>query len=288
MLNMKSNYNGIIVINKPKSLTSRDVVNKVSKILQTKKIGHTGTLDPIATGILILTLGSYTKLSNLITGAYKTYTVEAKLGYETDTLDITGKITKTSDIHPESKDIIDVINSFIGEYEQVVPAYSAVKINGKKLYQYARSNEQIELPKRTVTIKSITNIVVQDNYIKFTCIVSKGTYIRSLIRDIGNKLGTYATMTSLNRDSQSNFTMDDTVTLKQIQNNDFTLYKVKDIFKNIHIINCDDELYKQIYNGVVQHLNISDNYILYTYIQKEIALYKKDNDAYRMYVKLDK
>ena len=285
---MKNNYNGIIAINKPAGLTSRDVVNKVSKILQTKKIGHTGTLDPIATGVLILTIGTYTKLSNLITDTFKTYTVEAELGYETDTLDSTGNITKTSKKIPSKEEIYSVITSFIRDYEQEVPAYSAVKINGKKLYEYARNNEQIELPKRKVTIKSITDIIVANNYIKFTCIVSKGTYIRSLIRDIGNKLGTYATMISLNRDSQSNFTMNDTITLEDIKNNNFKLYSVKDILKDLYIINCNDELYKEISNGVIQTLNITNTHVLYMHNQKEIALYKKDNNIYRMYVKFDK
>ena len=130
---MQNKYNGIIVINKPCGITSRDVVNKVSHILQTKKIGHTGTLDPIATGVLILTLGSYTKLSDAITSTYKTYTVTGELGYETDTLDNTGTIIKTSNIKPTKETIYKTVNSFIGEYDQVVPLYSAVKIHGKKL-----------------------------------------------------------------------------------------------------------------------------------------------------------
>lgn len=285
---MKNVYNGIIVVNKPKGLTSRDVVNKVSKVLNNKKIGHTGTLDPIATGVLILMVGSYTKLSDAITSTFKTYTVEADLGYETDTLDNTGTITKESNIIVDKDTILNTINSFICEYDQEVPKYSAVKIDGKKLYEYARKNRDIELPKRKVIIKSISNIQIDKNRINFTCEVSKGTYIRSLIRDIGLKLNTYATMTSLNRDRQSGFGMKDANTLEEIEQNVFKVYTIKDVFKDIYTINCDDKKYKEITNGVIQKENINSDYILYTYREKDIALYKKDDKDYRMYVKLEK
>ena len=285
---MKNTFNGIIVVNKPKGLTSRDVVNKVSKALNNKKIGHTGTLDPIATGVLILMVGSYTKLSDAITSTFKTYTVEADLGYETDTLDNTGTITKESNITVEKDTILNTINSFICEYDQEVPKYSAVKIDGKKLYEYARKNRDIELPKRKVIIKSISNIQIDKNRINFTCEVSKGTYIRSLIRDIGLKLNTYATMTSLNRDRQSGFGMKDANTLEEIEQNVFKVYTIKDVFKDIYTVDCDDKKYKEITNGVIQKVDTNSNYILYIYKGKDVAIYKEDANAYRMYVKLDK
>lgn len=285
---MKSTYNGIIVVNKPTNLTSRDVVNHVSKILNIKKIGHTGTLDPIATGVLILTLGVYTKLSETITSTFKIYTVEAKLGYETDTLDNTGIITKTSTIKPNNETILKVINSFIGEYNQEVPAYSAVKIDGKKLYEYARENKIIELPKRKVIIKSISNIIINDNNIKFTCEVSKGTYIRSLIRDIGLKLNTFATMTKLNRDFQSGFSINNANTLEEIEQKKFKLYTIHDIFKDIYIVNCNEQKYKKVYNGVIQKENTNCDYVLYKYNKEDIALYKKTQNNYKMYIKLVK
>lgn len=285
---MKRQYDGIIVINKPIGLTSRDVVNRVSKILQIKKIGHTGTLDPIATGILILTMGSYTKLSNAITDTFKIYTVKADLGYETDTLDSTGNKVKESNIEANIETIIQTINSFIGEYDQEVPAYSAVKINGKKLYEYAREDKPIVLPKRRVIIKTIRDINVNKNEIKFTCEVSKGTYIRSLIRDIGLKLKTYATMTYLNRDYQSGFDINDANTIEDIEQDDFKIYTIRDIFKDIYIVNCDKEKFKEINNGIIQKENIINEYVLYTYNGQDIALYKKDQNVYRMYVKLAK
>lgn len=169
--------NGILIVNKPKNYTSRDVVNKVGKILKTKKIGHTGTLDPIATGVLVLTIGKATKLTDVITANDKEYIAKAKFGIETDTLDNTGNILNDIKINFSKEEIETVLKSFIGSYNQQVPIYSAVKINGKKLYEYARNNETIELPKRKVEIKQIKLLdFEQDNgkiYIKFSCLVSK-------------------------------------------------------------------------------------------------------------------
>ena len=178
--------NGIIIIDKEKNITSRDVVNKVSKILGTKKIGHTGTLDPLATGVLVLCVGRATKLVDLITGYDKEYIAEVCLGTLTDTLDVTGNVLKEKVTKISKKEIENVLNSFMPGYEQEVPIYSAVKINGKKLYEYARNNEDVILPKRYIkinSIKLISDIVYENDktYFSFITNVSKGTYIRSLI-----------------------------------------------------------------------------------------------------------
>ena len=147
--------NGIIIVNKEKDYTSRDVVNIISKTLGTKKVGHTGTLDPLATGVLVVTIGKCTKLTDYLTSTYKEYIADFELGYLTDTLDNTGVILKTSNIKPSKEEIIKTINNFKKEYNQQVPIYSAVKINGKKLYDYARNNIEVELPSRLVDIKEI-------------------------------------------------------------------------------------------------------------------------------------
>lgn len=146
--------NGILLINKEKDYTSRDVVNIVSKCLNTKKVGHTGTLDPIATGVLVICVGKATKLVDYLTSTYKEYEAEIILGISTDTYDITGNILKEENVKIEKKEIEKVLNNMIGTYLQEVPIYSAVKIDGKKLYEYARENKEIELPKREVDIKS--------------------------------------------------------------------------------------------------------------------------------------
>ena len=178
----------------------------------------------------------------------KEYIASFRLGLLTDTLDITGNILKEENIKLNKENLIKVLNSFIGTYNQEVPIYSAVKIKGKKLYEYARSNENIDLPKRNVTIYSIELINIKDNIITIKTKVSKGTYIRSLIRDIGEKLGTYATMITLNRTILGNFKIENSYTIEDIKNGDFKLLSLEDLL-DIKIENVNkDELFK-IKNG---------------------------------------
>ena len=147
--------NGILVVNKPDNYTSRDVVNIIGGILKTKKIGHTGTLDPIATGVLVVCIGNTTKLCELLTSEYKEYIATIKLGIKTDTLDTTGTIIETKDYNVSKNQIKEVLNTFLGTSIQTTPIYSAVKVNGKKLYEYAREGIQVELPKREINITNI-------------------------------------------------------------------------------------------------------------------------------------
>ena len=266
--------NGIIVVNKKSGYTSRDVVNIISKTLGTKKVGHTGTLDPIAEGVLIVCIGKCTKLCDYFTSNMKEYIAEFKLGYETDTLDDTGNITKQSNKIVNNEEIIKVINSFKGEYNQEVPKYSAVKINGKKLYEYARNNIEVPLPTRLVNIKEIEILNINNN-IKIRCIVSKGTYIRSLIRDIGNKLGTYATMTRLIRTKQGEFDIKNSYTIEDINNNNYKLYTIAEIFNNYPKINMNAELYKKISNGVIIDNSFNSKYVLFYHNNELISLYKE-------------
>ena len=265
--------NGILVVNKEKDYTSRDVVNIVSKILNTKKVGHTGTLDPIACGVLVLTIGKCTKLCDYLTSSYKEYIAEFELGYETDTLDNTGSVLKTSDKKVSEEDIINTINSFLGEYNQEVPKYSAVKINGKKLYEYARNEEEVSLPSRLVDIKNIEVLKV-GKVIKIKCMVSKGTYIRSLIRDIGLKLGTYATMTSLERTKQGKFSINESYKLEDIKDGKFKLINIEDVFKGYPKINLDEISYKKVSNGCMLDNNYDSDYVLFYYKDNLISIYK--------------
>ena len=265
--------NGILVVNKEKDYTSRDVVNIVSKILNTKKVGHTGTLDPIACGVLVLTIGKCTKLCDYLTSSYKEYIAEFELGYETDTLDNTGSVLKTSDKKVSEEDIISTINSFLGEYNQEVPKYSAVKINGKKLYEYARNEEEVSLPSRLVDIKNIEVLKV-GKVIKIKCMVSKGTYIRSLIRDIGLKLGTHATMTSLERTKQGIFSINESYKLEDIKDGKFKLINIEDVFKGYPKINLDEISYKKVSNGCMLDNNYDSDYVLFYYKDNLISIYK--------------
>lgn len=264
--------NGILVVNKPTDMTSRDVVNHLNFVFHTKKIGHTGTLDPLATGVLVITIGNYTKLVNTLTSLDKEYIAEIKLGVKTDTGDITGNVLEEDyNYNLTADDILKVFSEFPDFYEQTVPKYSAIKINGKKLYEYARNNIDIELPKREVDIKEIEVLEINNNIIKFRCLVSKGTYIRSLIRDIGESLNTGAIMLNLRRTKQGVFDIKDSYTLEDIKNNKYKLLTIEDIF-DLDIIECDDTLYKQISSGVKQEYK--KEYTLYKYNGNNMALYK--------------
>ena len=167
-----SNYSGVIIVNKPVDVTSFDVVNSISKTLGIKRVGHTGTLDPLATGVLVVTIGKATKIGELLTTTYKEYQAGVLLGVDTDTLDITGKIKNTK-IVPENLPIESTLNSYKKTYLQEVPIYSAVKVNGKKLYDYARQNKEVTLPKKEVTIKEIKLLETDRNTFTFKTTVSK-------------------------------------------------------------------------------------------------------------------
>lgn len=274
--------NGILIVNKSEGFTSRDVVNKLSKIFNTKKIGHTGTLDPIAKGVLVVVIGKYTKLCEDLTQTYKEYIATFKLGILTDTLDITGKILDEKDVTVTEEEIRNVIASYKCVYDQEVPIYSSVKINGRKLYEYARNGENVVLPKRKVDIKNIEVIDINKDIVKIKCLVSKGTYIRSLIRDIGSSLNTFATMTDLIRIKQGIFDIRDSYTLEDIENGNYKLIDLEDV---MDICVIDDNTYlKDVTNGVKLKLNIKNEYILFKHEGNNIALYKKDNDYFRMYI----
>ena len=239
--------NGVLVVNKEKDYTSRDIVNIISKTLKTKKVGHTGTLDPLATGVLVVTVGEATKISELLTSSFKEYIADIELGIETDTLDITGNILKEETVFKTKEEIENILSSMIGSYDQEVPIYSAVKINGKKLYEYAREKEEVELPKRKVEIKEIELLDYRQKedkvFFKMRCLVSKGTYIRSLIRDIAMKLNTIGVMTDLIRTKQGKFNIEDAYTLEQIKQGKFHLIKIEDAL-DIDIVEVDDYLNK--------------------------------------------
>lgn len=277
--------NGILIIDKEKDITSRDVVNNVVKKFYTKKVGHTGTLDPIATGVLVICVGSATKLVDELTCSDKEYIASVELGTSTDTLDNTGKIINEEICIKTKEEIIDSLNSFKGKYLQEVPKYSAVKINGKKLYEYARENIDVELPKREVEIKEIelfsdVEYVNDKTIFKFKCCVSKGTYIRSLIRDIANSLNTIGIMTDLTRIRQGKFKIEDSIKINEIDKS--KLINIIDVldYKKVEIT---DDIKKQVLNGgIIDNIYNCDS-ILFTNNHEAIALYKKyDSDSCKL------
>lgn len=274
----------LLVVNKEKNLTSRDVVNNLTKIFNTKKIGHTGTLDPIATGVLVCLFGKYTKLVDLLTSLDKEYIAEIKLGIKTDTGDITGSIIENKKYNITKEEIIKVFEKFPQKYEQTVPKYSAVKINGKKLYEYARNNIEIELPKREVSIFSLELIDYEKDIIKFKTHVSKGTYIRSLIEDICEKLGTIGTMNNLIRTKQGGFDIKDSFILDDIKNGNFKFQNIHEFLK-YPSIEINDELIKIIKNGgrIKNIYNVQDK-VIFTYQGEDIAIYETNNETLKPYI----
>lgn len=271
---------GILLIDKPSGLTSRDVVNKVGRCLGTKKIGHTGTLDPLATGVMVLCVGKYTKLVEMLTSYNKTYEACIVLGIKTDTLDITGNVLEERNVNISSQEILSTLKKFEGTYNQEVPIYSAVKINGKKLYEYARENKTINLPKRLVNIFKIELIsdVKQENgktIFSIRCNVSKGTYIRSLINDIALSLNTIGTMKELRRIEQGNFKIDNCYQISDIENNNFKFVDLDIIFKDYFIVDIDEKKYEDIKNGKILENIYNENIIVFRYKGKYISIYKK-------------
>jgi len=272
--------NGLLVVNKQKGYTSRDVVNIVGKTLGTKKVGHTGTLDPIAEGVLVCVIGKYTKLCDVLVSEEKEYIATMQFGILTDTLDNTGKVLERCEKQITINDVKKAFENFKGEYKQTVPIYSAVKLDGKKLYEYARDNIEIELPTRKVNIKELEIIDFKDNILTFKTLVSKGTFIRSLVRDIGEYLETYGTMTQLTRTKQGNFLIENSYTIDEIKKGNYRLVDLKDIFKDYPLIEVDSNMYEKIIHGQEFANDFNKDFILYSYNNEIVAVYqisKKDN-----------
>lgn len=281
--------NGILLVNKKENWTSRDVVNKVGKILGTKKVGHTGTLDPLATGVLVLCIGSATKLNEILTSTYKEYEAEITLGFLTDTLDITGNELKEEKVKVNKEQILEALNKMTGKYVQEVPIYSAVKVNGRKLYEYARAGESVELPKRDVDIKElelIGNIKYTDNKTIFNirCLVSKGTYIRALVNDIANSLNTIGVMSKLTRTKQGKFKLENCYKIEDIESGNYKLISIAEALNNFPKVVVDGYLENLIKNGAVINDEWKQEHILF--IDKNnclLALYKSyDKDKTKL------
>ena len=271
--------NGLIIVNKEKKLTSRDVVNEICHIFNTKKVGHTGTLDPLATGVLVIAVGKALKIVDHITSLDKEYIAKVKLGIKTDTLDITGTVLEKQEVNITNEDVDKVLSSFPHDYDMEVPLYSAVKVNGKKLYEYARNNIPVELPHHKVTIYSLERITpIEDNSFYIKCHVSKGTYIRSLINDICKNLGTIGVMEELNRTKQGKFSIENSYTLEDIKNNNYKLISMEEALDLPKVEITSNELLKKVING--NKLNNIYNYpeFIFIYNNELLAIYKEEND----------
>lgn len=268
-------YNGIINVYKEKGYTSHDVVAKLRGICRQKKIGHTGTLDPEAEGVLPVCLGKATKLCDLLTDKDKIYEACLLLGVETDTQDMTGTTTATYPVDVTEQQVIDAILSFVGEYQQIPPMYSALKVNGKKLYEYAREGIEIERKPRPVTIYHISIEKIELPRVWFQVECSKGTYIRTLCYDIGKRLGTGGAMETLVRKKASVFTIENSLKLQQIQELkeedklESILYPLDSMFSHMEKAVVSKEYNKILYNGN----GLLPQCLLAKPVEKELRIY---------------
>ena len=272
---------GIIVVNKPKGYTSRDIVNMVGRFLNTQKVGHCGTLDPIATGVLVIGVRDGLKILEFMNNDTKEYVAKARFGLKTDTLDVTGKvISETNDFKVDEDKLKEVVKSFKKKYLQEVPLYSSVKVNGERLYKYAREGKEVELPKREVEILDIDILSIDENSFTFKCNVTKGTYIRSLIRDIGEELGIDCTMEELERTRQGVFSINEAYTLSDIENNRFDFIPLSKVLEEYFSTIVDSELEFKIKNGALLPNIYGEDMVVFKNIKNEVIgiyeVYPKD------------
>lgn len=280
---------GILVVNKPAGYTSHDIVSKIRKQLNIKKVGHTGTLDPLATGVLPILLGNGTKLSQYLMNHDKEYIATIKLGEKTESGDLEGKVIEQKEVPSFSREqIIQALDSFKGKQNQIPPMYSAIKVNGKKLYEYARHGEMVVVEPREIEIYNIELIDYQPKEIKFKVACSKGTYIRSLCEDIAEKLGTVGTMSALQRTQVGEFKIENTISIEDIGNEQIVKQRLitpEKLFLDKEIIQLTKKELIHFLNGVKLSKSCEDGLYRIYVEQKFIGIGEvKGNTLKREYV----
>ena len=266
---------GSLLINKEIGLTSRQEVNNISRRLGEKKVGHIGTLDPFADGLLIVLLGSSTKISPFLETMDKTYLATLKLGEKTNTGDLTGEVVETKEIPELSKDKISaVLHSFLGKSSQIPPLFSALKVNGQEMYKYARKGIKIERKPREIEVFKIDLVSFEKNKITFLAKVSKGTYIRTLGEDIAEKLETVGHLTKLTRTEIGPYSLKDAKKSSEVSEEDLLL--IERMLSHIKTFEVDEDLAKKALNGMHFRLPIDDENILLKDKDGIIAYYKRE------------
>ena len=268
---------GILLINKPAGMTSHDVVNKIRRQFHIKKVGHCGTLDPDATGVLVLCIGKATKALQFLTSEDKEYIATLSLGTSTDTYDASGIVLETKTFHGV-ENVNEVLQSFVGKQMQEPPLYSAIKVKGKKLYEYARNHEQVEIPKREIEIKNITLLSQDHSLIQFQVTCSKGTYIRSLCVDIAKSLGYPGHMKELMRTRSGIFDIKDCYSLKDIEKGNYQLLTLEEAFQSFEKYVVDDE--NIVYHGKRIQSDIDHQVVVVNKDGKVLAVYGPDGHGY--------
>lgn len=272
----------VLYIDKPKGITSFKLCEKLRPVLGTKKIGHTGTLDPNATGVMIVLYDNSTKANQFIVSDTKEYIGKCKLGIETDTLDIDGNIIRSERLKmPSKEEILDVFNSFIGSYNQTPPMTSAIKVNGKKLYEYQRNNEEVEVKPRKVDILSLELLAMDEECFEFKCKVSSGTYIRSLLKDILDKLGVFGTLSELTRTRINDIKLEECDKLEEVLKGNFHIHNLYDVLSKRYKV-YETNKPEDIKNGKPLNIEFNDNELLVIDNEKNcLAIYRKENNIFR-------
>ena len=282
---------GFIIVNKPKDMTSHAVCNKIRSIMHTKKVGHSGTLDPLATGVLVVAVGKATKLINYLENQDKTYVAEALFGIQTDSCDILGNVLNKDDLsNPTDSEIDTQLEILKGSDTQIPPIYSAIKVNGKKLYDYAKNGETVEILPRKIKIhslKRVSNII--DKKVSIEVSANKGFYVRSLINDLGISLNTYAVMSNLIRTKAGKYDISISQTLEEIKENGPIIHSIEDTFSHLKRIDVNDYMAKLVLNGVIldeRQFNLNEMFKIY-HNDKLIAIYEPfDDKKYKLVIKL--
>ena len=277
--------NGIIIVDKPKDWTSQDVATKIKRTLKVDKVGHAGTLDPLATGVLVILVNGATKLSDYLLNEDKVYECEIVIGKATDTEDVMGTVTESKEV-TNALDVDSVLEGLIGPLEQMPPMYSSIHHNGKKLYELARKGIVVERVSRTIEvfdIKRTSEIVYENNEARFSFMakVSKGTYIRTLCVEIGNRLNFPAYMNELRRLRSGNFDLASSVTIEDIINGNYELIPMIESLKSKRVIEVNEEEYRKIENGMKINLDETALEVVLTKGGELIAIYEKDNNMYK-------
>ena len=267
-----------LFINKPSGITSFDVCFRLRQVLGTKKIGHTGTLDPLADGVMIVLFDKATKANQFLVTDNKEYIARVRLGIETDTLDIDGNvINETAYNFPDKDDLINVLDSFLGQSRQEVPLTSAISVNGKRLYQYQREGKEVELPIRDINVYEIKLLEIHEDGFSFKAKVSSGTYIRALVRDILKKLKLTGTLCSLTRTAVDNVTLDQCDALEDIEKGNYALHDLYELLSVKYPL-VDYENIDDIRNGRSIKIDNNSDRILIVHDKEVLAVYDKNPD----------
>lgn len=268
---------GVLLVHKPAGMTSHDVVNRIRKIFHTKKVGHCGTLDPEATGVLVLCIGKATKALQFLMSETKEYQATLVLGQATDTYDASGQVVTQKPFQGVSH-VDAVLQSFVGSQEQLPPMYSAIKVNGKKLYEYARNHEKVEVQPRSIVIHHIELLDQHDQFITFRVQCSKGTYIRSLCVDIGKKLGYPAHMQKLIRLASGHFRLENCFLLEDIEQGHYHMLSLEEAFQHFeHYVVEDAQI---VYHGKKIKSDIDHQVVVCNQEGQVLAVYGPDGTGY--------